>query len=106
MPATRIRVPATAKRGEIIEIRTMIVHPMENGFRFESQGQLVPVNIIDRIEIRFNGAMIYRAELGTGIAPNPYLSFFTRVTESGRFTFLWHDDTGEVTEASAEIEVS
>ncbi|HXP97335.1 MAG TPA: thiosulfate oxidation carrier complex protein SoxZ, partial [Telmatospirillum sp.] len=28
-----IKVPQTAKRGEIIEIKTLISHPMETGYR-------------------------------------------------------------------------
>ena len=41
MPRTLIKVPAAAKRGEIIEIKTLIAHPMESGFRVGPNG--VPI---------------------------------------------------------------
>jgi sulfur-oxidizing protein SoxZ len=42
---TRVRVPASVKAGDIIEIRA-ILHPMENGFRVDTQGTTIPVHII------------------------------------------------------------
>ena len=35
---TRIRVPETAAPGEIVEIRAMAMHPMDNGFMVTTQG--------------------------------------------------------------------
>ena len=42
MANARVDVPATAKRGEIIEIRTLISHVMENGFRRTYPGVPLP----------------------------------------------------------------
>jgi len=41
MPAL-INVPPKAKRGEVIEIRTLTSHIMETGFRHTVDGRLVP----------------------------------------------------------------
>jgi sulfur-oxidizing protein SoxZ len=35
----RIEVPKTAKRGEIVDIRTLIGHTMETGYRRDYLGQ-------------------------------------------------------------------
>ncbi len=101
----RIRVPATAKRGEIIEIRTLIQHPMETGFRLDEDKQLVPVHIITDFTCTYNGVEIFRARLQPAVSANPYMSFFATAKESGTFTFTWVDDDGTVTEESAEISV-
>lgn len=104
--AARIRVPETARPGEVIEIKTLISHPMETGFRFDEHGELVPVHIITDFTCTFNGRELFRARLQPAVSANPFLSFFARVEESGEFVFTWVDDDGNVTEERATIMVS
>ena len=94
MPQARISVPGSASRGEVIEIKTLIQHPMETGFRRDLAGDAIPVHIIERFIFH------------PAVAANPYLIFHTVATESGRLEFAWHDDDGSVYTESAEIEVS
>jgi sulfur-oxidizing protein SoxZ len=103
--AALINVPAKAKRGEIIEIRTLTSHIMETGFRHTMDGALVPRDIITSFTCRYNGAEIFRADLFPAIAANPYLSFFTVAKESGKFEFEWIGDNGYSSTASASITV-
>jgi hypothetical protein len=56
----------------VVEIRLLIQHPMENGFRRDPLGRAVAKNIIHRLVARYDGREILRAELGSGIAANPY----------------------------------
>lgn len=91
----RIQIPKAAKRGEVIEIRIAIQHPMETGFRFDDGGRAAPKNVINKLVCRYNGAEIFRAEMGSGIAANPFLSFYTVAQESGEIVFDWIDDKGE-----------
>ncbi len=102
---TRVRVPAKARRGEIIQIKCMIMHPMENGFRFDTQGTFVPIHLINTFECRYNGEEVFRTRLGTGMAANPLLTFNTIATESGTIDFRWYDDDGSQHTAQARIEV-
>lgn len=101
----RIRVPAKARRGEVILVRCMIMHPMDNGYRFDSQGTRIPVHLNHTVACRYNGEEVFRASLGTGTAANPNLAFHTVATESGTLEFTWLDDDGSVTTAQARIEV-
>ena len=91
----RVQIPRQAKRGEVIEIRVAIQHPMETGFRFDLMGRAVPKNVINNLVVRYNGVEIFRAELGSGIAANPYLQFCTVAEASGEFVFEWMDDAGQ-----------
>jgi sulfur-oxidizing protein SoxZ len=100
-----INVPAKAKRGEIIEIKTLIQHEMETGFRVDSKGRLVPRDIITEFVCRYNGDEIFRAELSPAIAANPFFTFFTTATESGTISFEWSGDNGFSATASASIAV-
>jgi sulfur-oxidizing protein SoxZ len=98
-----INVPAKAKKGDVIEIKTLISHIMETGFRHETTGILVPRDIITTFECAYNGETIYRADFSSATAANPFLSFFTVATESGTLTFKWTGDNGF--EASGEAKI-
>jgi sulfur-oxidizing protein SoxZ len=91
----RVQLPPRAKRGEVIEIRIAIQHPMETGFRYDNFGRAIPKNVINSLVVRYNGVEIFSAEMGSGIAANPYLQFFTVAEASGEFNFEWVDDDGD-----------
>ncbi len=103
MASALINVPAKAKRGEIIEIKTLMSHIMETGYRRTATGELIPRNIITSFSCRYNGAEIFRADLFPAIAANPFITFFTVATESGKFDFDWIGDNGFTETASAAI---
>jgi sulfur-oxidizing protein SoxZ len=105
MASALINVPARAKRGEIIEIKTLMSHIMETGYRRTAAGELVPRDIITSFSCRYNGIEIFRADLFPAIAANPFITFFTVATESGKFEFDWTGDRGFAETASASIVV-
>ena len=98
MARALITIPPSPKRGDIIEIRVLIQHQMETGFRVTSEGKLVPRDIIKKFTCRFNdGAtteQIISAELFPAITANPYLAFNMVAAASGTFTFTWEGDSG------------
>lgn len=91
----RVLVPREARRGEVIQIRISIQHPMETGFRPDSYGRRIPKNVINSLVCRYNGVEIFRAEMGSGIAANPQLQFYTVAQGSGEIVFDWIDDAGQ-----------
>jgi sulfur-oxidizing protein SoxZ len=103
--AALINVPARAKRGEIIEIKTLMSHIMETGYRRTANGEVIPRDIITGFACRYNGVEIFRADLFPAIAANPFITFFTVATESGKFDFEWIGDNGFGETASASISV-
>lgn len=105
MAAALVNMPKTARRGAVIEIKALMSHIMETGYRHTASGERVPRDIITNFTCRFNGEEIFRAELFPAIAANPYLAFFTIATESGKFEFEWTGDNGFVATASASIAV-
>ena len=100
-----VSVPATAKRGEVIEIRTLAGHNMETGFRRTQLGELVPRDILTSFSCRYNGVEVFRADLHPAIAANPLISFSTVATESGTLEFRWSGDNGFSATQSAAITV-
>jgi sulfur-oxidizing protein SoxZ len=105
MARALINVPPKAKRGEVIEIKTLVSHPMESGYRVGTNGTMIPRDIIREFVCRYNGEEVFRATLSPAIAANPFLSFFTVATESGTIAFEWHGDNGFAASEHAPITV-
>jgi len=103
--AALINVPPKAKHGDIIEIKTLMSHIMETGYRRTATGDIVPRDIITSFICRYNGAEIFRAELFPAVAANPFIAFFTIAAESGTFDFEWTGDNGFSATAKAAITV-
>ena len=105
MAAALINVPKKAKNGDVIEIKTLMSHIMETGYRHTASGDVVPRDIITSFTCRFEGEEIFRADLFPGTAANPFISFFTVASKSGKFDFEWIGDNGFSETASASITV-
>ena len=100
-----VSLPPKAKRGEIIEIRTLAGHDMETGFRRTQLGELIPRDIISRFTCSYNGVEIFSADLHPAMAANPLIAFTTVATESGTLEFRWTGDNGFSVTQSAAITV-
>jgi sulfur-oxidizing protein SoxZ len=98
-------VPKTAQRGQIIEIRTLISHTMETGYRRDYLGKPLPRDIITGFTCTFNGAEVCRAVFHPAISANPYLAFPVVITGSGTLEFTWIGDNGFTFTESATISV-
>jgi len=92
--SARIQVSGGAKRGEVMQVRFLIQHPMETGYRFDDRGTAIPRNVIHTIICTYNGREVMRAETSSGIAANPYLQFPLLATDSGELVLTWIDDAG------------
>jgi sulfur-oxidizing protein SoxZ len=79
---------------------------METGFRRDLDGQSIPVNIVDKLVCRYGGREIFRAELGTGMAANPYIVFYAIADQSGPIEVEWSDDRGQTGKTSAAVIVA
>ena len=105
MARALINVPKTAKRGEIMEIKTLISHQMEPGYRPDSSGVVMPRDIINLFVCTYNGEEVFRVELFAAVAANPFISFSTVAIESGKIEFKWTGDNGFSASETATITV-
>lgn len=101
----RIRIPRSARRGEVIEIRTLMEHPMETGLRHEGAA-LVPRDMLARMMVRMNGETVLAVDFHNGTAANPYHVFFVRLERSSSFDFTWTDEAGRVARVEARVAVT
>ncbi|MBX9588872.1 MAG: thiosulfate oxidation carrier complex protein SoxZ [Hyphomonadaceae bacterium] len=105
MPATRIVLPARARKGEVVEIKTIITHPMETGYRRDHVGLAIARDIITRFTCTYAGEEVFRMDLFTGVAANPFVGFTTLATETGEVVFEWTDQHGTVTREQRRLVV-
>ncbi len=105
IPKPRVKVPKTAKKGDVIEIKTLIAHKMESGQRKDKNGAVIPRQIINKFEAKYNGEVVFSADWHPAISANPYMAFHTVATESGILEFAWTDDDGSVYTKTAKITV-
>lgn len=106
MNTIRLSVPASASKGEVVELKAMIQHQMESGFRRGARGEVIERDIITRFTCLFNGDEIFSADFYPAIAANPLLSFHMRAEESGRFLFRWTDPSGLSWEETRDFSVT
>jgi sulfur-oxidizing protein SoxZ len=105
MARALINVPAKAKRGEVIAIKTLLSHVMESGFRHTNTGVPIPRDIITVFVATYNGEEIFRADLYSAIAANPFITFHTVASESGTIEFNWTGDNGYAATEQVKITV-
>ncbi len=102
----RVRMPEAAAAGDVIEIRALVQHPMESGFRPDATGRPIPRHIVRVFTCHYDGREVFRAALHPAVAMNPYFQFHVRAVASGEFVFRWEDDQDGVASHSARLTVT
>lgn len=99
-------MPTKAKLGEVIAIKSKIRHPMETGWRKGGDGKTVPRNRITKFQCTFEGREVMSADYDSGVAQDPYLLFYSKVTGGGTYAFTWEADGGVVYTTSVVLELA
>jgi len=102
---SRFAAPDSASAGEVIQVRTLLAHEMESGFRTGNNGDVIPRDIIVNFECRYAGNLVFSAEFFPAIAANPYLAFELTATVSGPIVCRWTDQQGRWAEARHNLAV-
>ncbi len=106
-PRPRVRLDKKeVKKGDTIELKTLIQHSMESGQRKDSAGKTIPRKIINKFTAELNGKTVFSCDLEPAISANPYLQFRIRPDASGTLKLTWLDDDGSKIEHSEEIKVA
>jgi sulfur-oxidizing protein SoxZ len=92
------RPAALVRAGSVVQLRVSAQHPMETGYRRSGAGELLPRNLLRRMECRFNGELVFAADLYAAVSANPYLAFDFKVPAvaqaEGALTISWAGDQG------------
>lgn len=106
LATARVSMPADAKAGDVLEIKALIRHPMETGYRVDARGQPIPRHIIVRFSVAYDGEEVFRMDMTQGVAANPFVAFHTVATRSGELVFTWEDERGEVFTVRKQLTVA
>lgn len=106
MSKIRISVPDSAKQNDIIEIKAMIKHEMESGFRRNEKGDIIERDIIVLFECLYGDKLVFSADFNPAVAANPFLSFYTKAMRTDTFTFRWTDQHGVIWRETRDILVT
>jgi sulfur-oxidizing protein SoxZ len=103
----RIRIPSSVKRGDVVRVRSLVIHPMEIVQR-DKAGKPVDKNyhFINKMIVAYNGREILQAETTQSISENPFFSFAFKATEPGTLKITFLDTHGGKYEGTAEIKFS
>ena len=101
----RLKLPTTAAVGEVIEIRTLLEHPMETGLRKTPDGLPIVRDILASFRAEANGAPVLHVDFRNATSANPYLVFHARISGPTDFRFVWTHENGRSIDAVARVEV-
>lgn len=102
----RVKLPKSAKAGEMVQVKTLAAHKMETGNRKGKDGKPVPRLILNKFSCSMGGSEIFSADMHPAVSANPYITFFIKAEKSGTYAFNWTDDNGKVTTVSHDMAVS
>ena len=106
MTQTLIKMPKTARAGEVIEVLATIAHPMDSGYKPGANGQLIPRNILRSFTCHYDGVQVFEAQLFPAISSNPFVSFHLRATRSGPVQLNWRGDFGFAHTETLQLQVT
>ncbi len=101
----RIRV-GSATKGQPVQVRSLILHPMETGLRKDPKtGEKIPPHWVKKVKADYNGSRVFEADWSVAISKNPYLSYYIDPGSGGTLKMTWEDNQGGAYTAKAEVKV-
>ena len=103
----RVRVPSTIKAGEVVRVRTLVIHPMERIER-DKAGKIIDKKYlyIDNVTVNYLGKTVATFDTTQSVSENPYFAFALKATDPGKLTVSFHDTHGQKYEGSVDIKFS
>jgi sulfur-oxidizing protein SoxZ len=91
----RLSLSGPVRPNTEVEVRLMLGHVMESGFRHDSSGVQVAKDLLQFVKVHVGEALVFEAELGTGMAANPMFFFsFILPSQAGDMVVSWADHQG------------
>lgn len=98
-----MRIRAQVK-GDAVEVKVLMAHPMETGLRKDSSGNPVPAHYIEKVTATCKGKDVLTADWGPAVSKNPFLAFrFKGGAKGDKVTITWKDSEGFSRTDSTEV---
>jgi sulfur-oxidizing protein SoxZ len=98
-----MKIRATAS-GDKVDVKVLIAHEMETGFRKDAAGALVPAHYIQVVTAQCNSKTVLSMQWGPSVSKNPFLAFrFSGAKSGDKISITWLDNLGETRTDEAPI---
>jgi len=98
-----MKIRASAKEG-VTEIKVLMNHEMETGFRKDASGAVVLAWFINEVTAKLNDKVVMQAQWGPAVARNPYLAFKVKGGKPGdKVSLSWTDSSGDARTDEATV---
>jgi sulfur-oxidizing protein SoxZ len=103
----RIRIPSSIRPGDVVQVRSLVIHPMERVER-DKQGRIIQKNYsyINKVVVTYLDKTVVTFDTTQGVSENPFFSFSFRATDPGQLKVQFFDTTGGRYEGTADIRFS
>lgn len=100
----RLRIPSSIKPGDVVRVRSLVIHPMERIER-DKQGRIVDkkYHYINRVVVTYLGKTVLALDTTQSVSENPFFTFALKVTDPGRLVVTFLDTHGGRYEGAADI---
>ncbi len=101
----KIRLPRTVRKGQIITVKTLIMHPMETGLRKNKKTKKkIPAYYINDVSVYYGDQLITHEKWTIAVSTNPFMSFDLKVDKAAPLKVVWKDIKGGVYQKTVQIE--
>jgi len=98
-----MKIRAASKEG-ITEVKVLMSHEMETGFRKDSSGNPIPAWFISEVTAKLNGKDVMKAQWGPSVSKNPFLAFKIKGGKAGdKLSITWVDSKGDTRTDEATV---
>jgi sulfur-oxidizing protein SoxZ len=101
--AARILVPTGIRRGDVIDVRALVEHPMATGLFRDPQGNPIPAHFINDVTVTYGDREAAHFVWTSGISRDPFVEFSLRADREAELKFVWKDNKGGVFQQSVDI---
>jgi thiosulfate oxidation carrier complex protein SoxZ len=103
----RIRVPSSVKAGDVVRVRSLVIHPMERIER-DKEGKVVQKNYhyITKVVVTYLGKPIVSFDTTQSVSENPFFAFTFKATDPGPLKVTFMDTHGGKYEGTADIKLA
>jgi sulfur-oxidizing protein SoxZ len=93
--AEPMKIRATVK-GDVADVRILMMHPMETGQRKDERGNLVAPHFIQNVVVTHNGNVVFNADWSQAVSRNPFLGLRVKGAKTGdNISVTWVDNKGD-----------
>jgi sulfur-oxidizing protein SoxZ len=103
---TLMRLPRDYAKGEVIEVKTMIIHPNHNGRRQSPEGGgYIAAYYVRSIDVYYGEVRVTSVRASAGLSQNPYFTFHLKADRSAPLRVEWEDSKGQRFSHTVEVRV-